>query len=85
MPKHSDVIDAWITRSKPKLSAGNVKFRGDSIFNYGTRIARIREDGAVEFNDHRYSKSTSRVQNLIRAAIRKVDRPIITEKRNAVL
>lgn len=43
----------------------NLRIEGDRLYNYHTIIALRTEDGVI-LNNHRYSVSTSRIQNYIR-------------------
>ena len=42
----------------------NLRIEGDKLFNYYTIIALRTEDGVI-LNNHKYSSSTSRIQNYI--------------------
>lgn len=62
-------------REIPALLAARIPFEGNTmsarmgrnrsyvVYSYATEIARV-EDGVVTFNDTKYSRTTSRQQNL---------------------
>jgi hypothetical protein len=66
-------------RSIPSLLSARQPFEGNSmsarldgegnyiIFSYATEIARVDAYGDKTFNDHKYSTTTSRHQNLVHA------------------
>lgn len=77
MPKHVTMpllVPLWIANTQPEGIAGSAFFRGDKLVSYGTIIAQrinpTKNRRAVYLlNDSRYSDSTSRLQNLARAAL----------------
>lgn len=52
--------------TKGKASDGRVRIEGDKLINYNTVIA-IRTDKGIKLNARKYSSTTSRLQNKIRA------------------
>lgn len=52
--------------TKGKASGGRVRIEGDKLINYDTTIA-IRTKEGIKLNCKKYSMTTSRLQNTIRA------------------
>jgi hypothetical protein len=61
-----DLIVAFINGST-KGKASNLYIEGDALVNYWTVIAR-RVEGVIVMNSHKYSVTTSKIQNYIRRA-----------------
>ena len=98
--KNIDVIRKFFRRAKASSSNGNLRSTGDRLFSYNTCIAEwssyhIAYDGetaticsyALVVNTTKYSKSTSRIQNMLLSelpfgkTVYKVDNvPINTQK-----
>jgi hypothetical protein len=66
---HRQVCEAWAKQEQPRGRAGNIEFRGDTIYSYGWwPMARI--DGSVALiRDETYSMSTSKHQAYVRSAL----------------
>jgi hypothetical protein len=66
------LVPLWVASTQPEGIAGSAFFRGDKLVSYGTVIAQRAKlkDGRTVYllNDSHYSDSTSRLQNLARAA-----------------
>lgn len=45
----------------------NLRIEGDNLVNYSTIIAKREENGAIILNAHKYSRTTSKIQNYIRS------------------
>lgn len=67
---HNEVCHVWASRSQQNGSAGNISFRGDTIYSYGWwPMARFYGDDVVFINNGTYSSSTSCHQGRVMAAI----------------
>lgn len=73
MAKHLDLARAWVAGEKPKMTLGNMSFKDDKVFSYGTMIARkvtVAGKTAVLVNSMQYSTSTSAHRGAVLCAIK---------------
>lgn len=68
---HSEVCHVWAQQNQPEGKAGNIFFKGEKIFSWGSHfcMARILPSGTVVYGTHRYSSSTGKHQSLVRSAV----------------
>lgn len=62
--KNLDVIEAFRDGAREGKTL-NLYIDGDNLVNYATVIAK-RVDGGVILNTQKYSRTTSKIQNMIR-------------------
>ena len=70
---HNEVAHIWASQSQAEGRAGNLFFKGDTVYSYGGHfpVARFAPEfgDIVLFTDRGYSSSTGRHKGFIRAAI----------------
>lgn len=68
--KNKDLAKLWISQTKSSGKGNNMYFRDNMIFSYGNHFMIAKIDGnRVEFNNRKYSSSTSRHQFYVKNAI----------------
>ena len=65
--RNQEVISKFVNFAESAATA-NVRSNGDKLFNYETCIAQ-RHEGKVIVNVTRYSVTTSKIQNYLRAEL----------------
>lgn len=62
--RNNDFIEYFVNGGREQKSCNNLHIKEDKLFNYNTVIAELKEDG-MYINMSKYSKSTSRIQNVL--------------------
>lgn len=67
---NNELAKLWISQTKSSGKGNNMFFRDNMIFSYGDHFMIAKIDGnKVEFNNRKYSTSTSKHQSYVKNAI----------------